>query len=217
MDTGELADLIKSRRSIRRWLDKPVEEEKLLGAIELATWAPNGGNQQNWLFTIVLDRAVIASIADAVQARSDYVASLPEAARLGENAAAMLKRAGFFRGAPALIAVASSRYRSPLDEIAAARGEIDAKIRQMSTWRSVVDTRIQSVSSAIAYLLLVLHQAGLGAVWMTGPMEAKGEIEKILHIPTGMDLVACVPVGYPAESPDPRPRKPVRDVTRVIR
>jgi nitroreductase len=217
MNTGELADLIKSRRSIRRWLDKPVEEDKLLQAIELATWAPNGGNQQNWRFTVVLDRSVIDSIADAVQARSDYVASLPEAARLGENVAGMLKRAGFFRNAPALIVVASSPYKSPFDEISAAREKTDQKIRQMSAWRSVADTRIQSVSSAIAYLLLVLHQMGLGAVWMTGPMQAKEEIEKILNIPTGMDLVACVPVGYPAESPDPRPRKPVREVTEVIR
>ena len=87
----------------------------------------------------------------------------------------------------------------------------------MNEWRSVANTRIQSVSSAIAYLLLVLHQMGLGAVWMTGPMQAKGDIEKILNIPQGMDLVALIPVGYPAESPAPRERKPLRDVTQVIR
>ena len=76
---SELADLIKGRRSIRSWLDKSVDEDKLLQAIELATWAPNGGNQQNWRFTVVLDKNVIKSIADAVQVRADYVASLPEA------------------------------------------------------------------------------------------------------------------------------------------
>jgi nitroreductase len=32
-----------------------------------------------------------------------------------------------------------------------------------------------------------------------------------------MDLVALIPVGYPAENPAPRERKPVKDVTHVIR
>lgn len=217
MKTSEIADLIKSRRSIRSWLEKPVEEDLLLQAIELATWAPNGGNQQNWLFYVVLNQGVIASIADAVQARADYFASLPEASRIGENLTRMLKRSDFFRNAPSVIAVATSPYKSPLDQISEARKKVDLKVQQMIQWRSVANTRIQSVSSAIAYLLLVLHQMGLGAVWMTGPMQAKGDIEKILNVPEGMELVAFIPVGYPAEHPAPRERKPVKDVTRVIK
>jgi nitroreductase len=217
MKTSEMAELIKSRRSIRSWLEKPVDEDMLLQAIELATWAPNGGNQQNWLFHVILNKNVIHSIADAVQARADYVASLPEANQIGEILTRLLKRSDFFRNAPAVIAVASSQYKSPLDQIAAAREKVDPKIQQMIGWRSVANTRIQSVASAIAYLLLILHQMGLGAVWMTGPMQAKGDIEKILNVPEGMDLVALVPVGYPAENPAPRERKAVKDVIRVIK
>jgi nitroreductase len=58
---------------------------------------------------------------------------------------------------------------------------------------------------------------GLGAVWMTGPMQAKAEIEKILKVPPEMDLVAFIPVGYPAEITPARERKPVSEVTQVIR
>jgi nitroreductase len=58
---------------------------------------------------------------------------------------------------------------------------------------------------------------GLGAVWMTGPMQAKAEIEKILKVPPEMDLVAFIPVGYPAEIPPLPQRKPVSEVSRVIR
>lgn len=217
MKTDDLAGLIKSRRSIRSWLDKPVAEDILLRAIELATWAPNGGNQQNWLFYVILKNGVIASIADAVQARADYIASLPEASQMGESLARMLQRSDFFRSAPSVIAVACSQYKSPLDQIAAAREKADPKIQQMIGWRSVANTRIQSVSSAISSLLLILHQTGLGAVWMTGPMLAKGDIERILDVPVGMDLVALVPVGYPAENPAPRERKPIQDVTRIIK
>jgi len=217
MKTSEMAELIRGRRSIRSWLKKPVNEDMLLQAIELATWAPNGGNQQNWLFYVILNKNVINSIADAVQARANYFASMPEASQIGENLTRMLKRSDFFRNAPSIIAVATSPYKSPLDQILADRKKTDPKVQEMSRWRSVANTRIQSVSSAIAYLLLVLHQMGLGAVWMTGPMQAKGDIEKIVNVPEGMDLVALIPVGYPAENPAPRERKPVKDVTHVIR
>ena len=48
-------------------------------------------------------------------------------------------------------------------------------------------------------------------------MQAKGAIEKILKVPAEMDLIAYVPVGYPAETPALRVRKPVQEVCRVIR
>jgi nitroreductase len=216
MKTSELVQLIKSRRSIRRWLKKPVPEDMLLQAVEMATWAPNGGNQQNWFFYVILDKNIINSMADAVRASADYVVSLTEASQR-ENLTRWLKLFDNFRNAPSVIAVAAAPYKSSLDEILSSREKVDPKVKQMGQWRSVADTRIQSVSSAIAYLLLVLHQMGLGAVWMTGPMQAKGDIEKILNVPEETDLVALIPVGYPAENPAPRDRKPVKDVTRVLK
>jgi nitroreductase len=51
---------------------------------------------------------------------------------------------------------------------------------------------------------------------MTGPLHAKADIEKLLKIPAGMDIVTLVPVGYPAESPT-RDRKPVSEVCQVIK
>jgi len=52
---------------------------------------------------------------------------------------------------------------------------------------------------------------------MTGPLQAKGEIEKILKMPPNEDLVAFIPVGLPAENPAPRERRPVSDVCKIIR
>ena len=217
MNTIQLGDLIKSRRSIRAWQEKPVDAGLLLQAIELATYAPNGGNQQNWRFYVILKPETIRAVADAVQASANLFASWPETASLGANTAGMLQKSSFFRTAPAAIAVASSQYQSPVDRILSLREKSDPQAAQMRQWRNTADTRIQSVSSAVAYLLLVLHQMGLGAVWMTGPVQAKGEIEKILQVPSGMDLVAFIPVGYPAENPALRERKPVSDVCEVIR
>jgi nitroreductase len=61
MDTLEA---IRTRRSIRRYLDKPVAEaliEKLLAA---AMNAPSARNAQPWQFVVIDDRATLAKIAD---------------------------------------------------------------------------------------------------------------------------------------------------------
>jgi nitroreductase len=217
MNTGDLSALIKGRRSIRSWQEKPVPENLLLQAVELATYAPNAGNQQNWRFYVVLKDDTINAIASAAQKTADLMASWPEAAKFGEATVAMLKRPVFFRNAPALIALGATQYQSPLDQLLELKSKSDVRAGEIREWRNVANSKIQSVSSAIAYLLLILHQMGLGGVWMTGPLQAKGEIEKILKMPAGMDLVALIPVGYPAENPPLKERKPVNQVCEIIK
>jgi nitroreductase len=225
METAELAKLIKSRRSIRIWQDKPVPEELLLQAVELATWAPNGANQQNWHFYIILNRDTIKAIADATQAGSSYMASWPEMSQMGgfppprrePPPGVTPPRRAPLSDAPALIAVSTGRRENPMAKVMEAREKVDPRAAQMLQWDRTIDSRIQSVSAAIAYLLLVLHQMGLGAVWMTGPLpSSKGDVEKILKVPPDMDIVALIPVGYPADSPTGQ-RKPVSEVSEIIR
>lgn len=217
MELTDLADLIKSRRSIRRWQDKEVSEELLMQAIDIATWAPNAGNQQNWRFYVILNRDTIIRIADAVQFRADLMRSWPEAQKFGGEVARWRERASFFRTAPAVIAVCIGQYQSLADKLLAAREQSDTQASEMRAWRKLTSSSIQTAASATAYLLLVLHQMGLGAVWMTGPMQAKGDIEKILRLPRGVDLVAFIPVGYPAGTTSPQHRRPVTEVYEIIR
>ena len=224
METSDLAKLIKGRRSVRSWLDKPVAEELLLQAVELATWAPNGGNQQNWHFHIILKKEMIKAIADTAQTGRELMMSWPEASGAfpappppppGPRPAG--PRPGSFASAPALIVVSAKKAGNPMDRIFQAREKSDPKAAEMRQWSITVDARIQSVSAAISYLLLVLHQMGLGAVWMTGPLtQSKGDIEKILKFSPEMDVLALIPVGYPAESPT-RDRKPVKEVCEVVK
>jgi nitroreductase len=217
MDLDDLEDLIKTRHSIRKYQAKPVPEAMLLKAIELATWAPNGGNQQNWHFFVVTNKGTINAIADAVQANVNLMASWPEAAKFADAFERSKQTSAFFRSAPAVIAVAASKYQSFADLLLEAREKVDPKAYQMREWRNSADSKIQSTSSAVAFLLLILHQMGLGAVWMTGPIQARGEIEKILNVQHGLEIVTFIPVGYPAEKPESKGRKPVNEVTDVIK
>ena len=51
-------ELIKSRRSIRHFLNKPVEKELIIKVLEAGRWAPSGLNNQPWKFVIITDKAV---------------------------------------------------------------------------------------------------------------------------------------------------------------
>ena len=217
MEFDDLANLVKNRRSIRSWQDKEVSEELLIQAVELATWAPNGANQQNWHFYIILNRDTIKAVADAVQASADRIISWPEANQVEGLTTRLRERASFFRSAPAAIAVAAAWYQAPIDKVLAAREKADPIAGQIRQWRNEVSSAIQSASAAIAYLLLILHQMGLGAIWMTGPMQSKGEIKTILKIPDEINLIALIPVGYTDKIPEPKERKPVAEVCEIVK
>ena len=57
-------DAIHTRRSIRRYLDKPVSEELIQKLLAAAMQAPSARNQQPWQFVVIDDRAVLAKIPD---------------------------------------------------------------------------------------------------------------------------------------------------------
>jgi nitroreductase len=58
--------LVRSRRSIRRYLDKQVERKKVLACIEAARLAPSADNVQPWRFLIIDDPELIARFAQEV-------------------------------------------------------------------------------------------------------------------------------------------------------
>jgi len=217
IDLEKLTDLIKTRRSVRKFQNKPVPEDLLLKALELATWAPNGGNQQAWKFLIVSNKGLIEKMADAVKGKTELMSSWPEAKQFGETVARWRKTSDFFRDAPACIAVLMGRYSSIADQILRARGESDAVAREIRSHRQVGSSGLQSAAAAITYLLLLLHYFGLGATWMAGPLQAKKEIEQMLGVQPEWHFVALIPVGYPAETPDARPRKAITEIVQFFR
>ncbi len=50
-----LLNLIRQRRSVRNFLDKPVEREKIMACLEAARLAPSACNSQPWKFIVVDD------------------------------------------------------------------------------------------------------------------------------------------------------------------
>ena len=62
----EFQELILKRQSDRKYLPKPVEEEKLLQCCEAARLAPSACNGQPWSMVLITDPAMVKTTADCV-------------------------------------------------------------------------------------------------------------------------------------------------------
>jgi len=69
---------------------------------------------------------------------------------------------------------------------------------------------IQDTAAAIQNLHLAAHALGLGTCWVGAFNET--EARKLLNAPLNVRPVAIIPVGYPAEKPKPRPRRPLTEI-----
>jgi nitroreductase len=61
MDTLEA---LSTRRSVRKFSDRPVEQEKLQAVLEAVRMAPSWANMQCWRLVVVQDQAVKATISE---------------------------------------------------------------------------------------------------------------------------------------------------------
>ena len=60
-----LIDILKQRKSVRDFIDKPVEREKVMVCLEAARIAPSACNSQPWKFVVVDDTQLKSKLCDA--------------------------------------------------------------------------------------------------------------------------------------------------------
>ncbi|MEM1525738.1 MAG: nitroreductase family protein [Ignisphaera sp.] len=82
-----------------------------------------------------------------------------------------------------------------------------ADLERSPKW-AIVDTTI-----ALEHIVLEATELGYGTCWIGAFDEA--EVKKILNIPDKYKVVALIPIGVPAESPPPRPRKPLKEIVSL--
>ena len=69
---------------------------------------------------------------------------------------------------------------------------------------------LQDTAAAIQNILLTAHSLELGSCWV-GAFDEESAREA-LNIPEGVRPVAIIPVGYPAETPRQRDRRPLTEI-----
>jgi nitroreductase len=63
-------EAIRKRKSVRKYLNKKVEEDKLFAVLEAGRLAPSASNRQEWRFIIVRDQVSKKKLAEAANNQS---------------------------------------------------------------------------------------------------------------------------------------------------
>ena len=63
MENNKFLSLVNLRQSVRKYTDKPVEEEKLQRCLEAARLAPSASNSQPWKFVVVNEPELLQKVA----------------------------------------------------------------------------------------------------------------------------------------------------------
>jgi nitroreductase len=72
----DVLDAIKTRKSVRSYLEKPVEDDKLNTILNAGRLAPSAANRQEWRFVIVRDPVLKERIAEAANEQT-FVGEAP--------------------------------------------------------------------------------------------------------------------------------------------
>ena len=73
LEVNPVLSSIMARRSIRKYLDKPVEHEKLETIVKCGINAPSGMNRQPWVIRVVEDQKLIADVTEVYKQENTEV------------------------------------------------------------------------------------------------------------------------------------------------
>ena len=183
----ETKDVLRTRRSVRKYKSDPIPEEDLAEILEAACHAPSGVNLQPWYFVAVTSPEGMAALREIMgrvtekfhPVLTDRFAKHPETVRQTES---FLTSLG---GAPVCVLAFFLKESYP-DR----------------------DGAMQSVSAAIENLLLAAWEKGIGSCWMSAPQRMGfGEELRARFAPDKGEFVAAITLGYPDEAPKMPPRR----------
>ena len=187
---------IVNRRSIRAYLPVPVSRADMEAVLRAGALAPSSKNRQPWHFTVAAGAGkaeALGAMAEGLEAEKRHPL-LPESARFLQGAERTLAVMG---QAPAVIFV-----RNPLGQ--------DPR-QALSTDEWVFELcNTQSLGACLENMALQATALGLGSLWICDLYFAYDALRKWLGGPGS--LAAALALGYPAESPPPRPRKTLEEL-----
>ncbi len=85
MDYDSLLELVKKRRSIRRFKPDPIPDEYVEKIIDVARWAPSGFNMQPWEFVVIRKAELRKKIVELVEEDFRNIEEVKEFASRARN------------------------------------------------------------------------------------------------------------------------------------
>ncbi len=193
-------EAIQTRRSIRKFEPQPVPVDCIEQIIEAARLAPSGTNRQPWRFVLLNSREDKEKIAGAVV--QPFVLEAPAVF------VCCLDRKSFTRN---LV----EKRTQELIETNVVSEEAAGYLAQRKMPEKVEDVVLPSsayldLGIAVEQMILQATAFDLGSCWVR--LFNAEQLHGALGLPQEIEAVALLPVGYPAQSPPPRPRLSQADI-----
>jgi nitroreductase len=175
-------------------MSQAVSNEDLVLILEAARLAPSGTNRQPWRFVLLTEAPDREKIAGAVI--QPFVIEAPAVF------VCCIDKGAFTRG------LVEQRLSELVDAGAVSR-EAAGIIYRRKMPDKVEDVVIPGfayldLGIAIEHMVLQATALGLGSCWVR--LFNPDQVHESLSLSPEMEVVALLPVGYPAETPLPRPR-----------
>jgi F420 biosynthesis protein FbiB-like protein len=195
----DLHSFLRSRRSVRRFKVDPVPAASIERILNTATFAPSAHNRQPWRFAVLTDPSHKSRLANAMALafRQDLEGgNLP-----GEEVDAQVEKSrSRINSAPVVVVLCMDM--SEMDLYPDSRRSAAERIMA-----------IQSTANAGLQLLLAVFAEGLGGVWNCAPLFAPAVVNRALDLPDAWEPQGMFLIGFPAENPEAKPRKPVEEIS----
>jgi coenzyme F420-0:L-glutamate ligase/coenzyme F420-1:gamma-L-glutamate ligase len=196
----DLHAFLRTRRSIRRFKADLIPDSVIENILTTATFAPSAHHRQPWRFAVMTELSVKKKLADA----------------MAEKFQQELENDGL------LLDEISKRVARSKERILSAPVVIILSV-DMSDMDTYPDIRrnkaeyimaTQSAANAGMQLLLAAHAEGLGSVWVCSPLFAQDSVQAVLNLPKTWEPQAMYFLGYPAETPQARERKSIKEISK---
>ena len=181
----DIHTVIYSRRSLRRYEQKPIHVSLIESILEAGIWAPSAHNRQPWRFAVLTETASKEKLALAMgqRLRQDLMADFVPQEIIEKDANRSYDR---ITSAPVLILVCLSM--TDMDTYSDERRN-----------RNEMLMAVQSTAMAGQNILLAAHNYGLGACWMCAPLFCPDVVVDTLDLPSDWQPQGMITMGYPAQ------------------
>jgi nitroreductase len=188
----EFYEAVKSRRTVREFAPRPVEEDKVKRALEAGLGAPSNAHLKSWAFVLLRDReARRRAVVEGLKARD--IKSHDEIENFLANFENETLKSVYRRTLPIQL---SMMLEAPEVLI------VCYKMKPLAACRTLFELNpLASVWMCIENIMLAMAAEGLFGCTYT-PYDAEG-LKKHLGVPTGFEIAAVIPFGYPKTPPGP--------------